>query len=85
MRMAESINYFKGEHAQTQFWSKFEITKCCGDLEHKVKVIKIQLTLFCLYTMYLCKFGGNPPTGSEDTAQKRLIFTVFLKDGDLEN
>ena len=24
----KSINYFKGEHAQTQFWSKFEITKC---------------------------------------------------------
>ena len=31
------INFFKGEHAQIQFWSKFEITKCCGDLEHKVK------------------------------------------------
>ena len=25
-----SINYFKGEHAQTQFRSNFEITKCCG-------------------------------------------------------
>ena len=37
----KSINYFKGEHAQTQFWSNFEITKCYGGLEHKVKVIKI--------------------------------------------
>ena len=37
----KSINYFKGEHVQTQFWSKFEITKCCDDLEHKVKLIKI--------------------------------------------
>ena len=27
--------------------------------------------------MYQCKFGGDPPTGSEDRAQKRLIFTVF--------
>ena len=37
----KSIYYFKGEHAQTQFWSNFEITKCCDDLEDKVKVIKI--------------------------------------------
>ena len=38
----KSINYdFKGKHAQTQFWSNFEIRKCCGDLEHKVKFIKI--------------------------------------------
>ena len=28
-------------HAQTQFWVNFEITKCCGYLEYKVKVIKI--------------------------------------------
>ena len=35
--------------------------------------------------MYLCKFGGNPPTGSEDRAQKRLGFYNFLKNGDLEN
>ena len=34
------INYFKGEHAQTQFWSNFEITKCCGYRGYKVKVIK---------------------------------------------
>ena len=33
------INYFKGDHAQTQFWSKFEITKCGGDLEHNAKFI----------------------------------------------
>ena len=36
-----SITNFKGEHAQTQFWSNFEITKCCGYREYKVKVIKI--------------------------------------------
>ena len=37
--------------------------------------------------MYLCKFGGDSPTGSEGRAQKRLILQ-FLKDGkigDLEN
>ena len=34
--------------------------------------------------MYQCKFGGNSPTGLEERAQKRLIFTLFLKDGDLE-
>ena len=31
----------KGEHVQTQFWSNFEITKCSGYREYKVKVIKI--------------------------------------------
>ena len=37
--------------------------------------------------MYLNNFGGNPPTGSEGRAQKRLIFKDFFKemDGDLEN
>ena len=35
----KSFKYFKEEHAQSQFWSNFEITKCCGDLEHNVKVI----------------------------------------------
>ena len=35
----KSINYFKGEHAQTQFWSNFETTKCCDYLD--VNVIKI--------------------------------------------
>ena len=40
--MAEILQLFQGtEHAQTLLWSKFEIKKCCGDLEHKVKVIKI--------------------------------------------
>ena len=29
----EIHQYFKGDHAQTQFWSIFEVTKCCGDLE----------------------------------------------------
>ena len=31
--------------------------------------------------MYLCKFGGEKPTGLEDRAQKRQ----FFEDGDLEN
>ena len=35
-----SIN-IKGEHAQTQFWSNFEITKCCGYREVKVKVANL--------------------------------------------
>ena len=33
------IDYFKGDHAQTHFRSHFEITKCCGYIEYKVKVI----------------------------------------------
>ena len=33
--------------------------------------------------MYLCKFGEENPTGSEDRAQKRLNLQVF-KDDDLE-
>ena len=60
-----------------------EITKCCGYCEYKVKVIKIQSTLFCIQTMYLCKFGAEKPTGSEDRAQKRLNLQ-FFKDEDLE-
>ena len=47
-------------------------------------ILKILFTLFCLQTMYLCKFGGENPTGSEDRAQKRLNLQ-FFKDDDLEN
>ena len=54
-----SINYFKGEHAQTQFWSNFEITKCCGYREYKVKVIKIYLTLFFLCQNVNFENGGT--------------------------
>ena len=36
-----------------------------------------KLTLFRLKTMYRWKFGGDPPTGSEDRAQKRLIVQFF--------
>ena len=41
MIQLKSTNYLKKEHAQTQFWSIFENTKCCGYLECKVKVIEI--------------------------------------------
>ena len=41
-----------------------DISKCCCDLENKVKVTKLQSTLSPLPTMYLCKFGQNPSTGS---------------------
>ena len=41
MQAEKFINYFKGEHEQTQFWSNFKYTKCCGYLEYKVKVIEI--------------------------------------------
>ena len=67
-----SIIYFKGEHAQTQFMSNFEITKCCGYREYKAKVTKIQISFFCLGPMHLCKFGADKPTGSEKRAQKWL-------------
>ena len=35
------------------------------------------LPMLCLQTMYLCKFGGENPTGPEDRAQKRLILQFF--------
>ena len=35
--------------------------------------------------MYLCKFAGERPTGSEHRAQKRLNLQFFFKDDDLEN
>ena len=38
---------------------------------NKVKVIKILSTLSLLPTVYLCKFGQNPITGSEDNALKQ--------------
>ena len=72
----KSINYFKGEHAQTQFWSNFEITKCCGDLEHQIKVISILLTLFCHQTMYLSTFCGIHPLVKK-IELKNANFTVF--------
>ena len=34
--------------------------------------------------MFLCKFGGENPTGSEERAQKRLLLQFFCKDDDLE-
>ena len=72
-----SINYFTGEHAQTQFWSNYEITKCCGYLECKV----------CLQTMYLCKFGAD---GSFEYPKHKLwprnikncqLHTLILRPG----
>ena len=57
--------------------------QCCGYHEYKVKVIKILLTLFCLQTMYLCKFGEEKPIGSEDRVQKMLNLQ-FFKDGDFD-
>ena len=39
MIQAKSINYFKGEHVQTQFWSNFENTKCCDNLEYRVNLV----------------------------------------------
>ena len=43
-----------------------DISKCLCDLENKVKVIKIKQNLSLFPTMYLCKFGQNPATSSED-------------------
>ena len=45
--LPRSINYFKEEHAQTQFRSNFEIAKCCGYREYKVKVINILIKDKC--------------------------------------
>ena len=47
-----------------------DISKCGCDLENYAKVTKIKSTLSLLLTMYLCKFGQNPSTSSEDKAQK---------------
>ena len=39
--------------------------------ENDVKVTKILSTLFALLIMYLCKFGENPSTDSENNIQKQ--------------
>ena len=52
-----SINYIKGEHAETQFWSIFENTKCCGYREYKVKVTKIISTLHFVPIIQYIKFS----------------------------
>ena len=39
-------------------------------LEIMVQVTKLKSTISLLTTMYLCKFGQNPSTNSEETAQK---------------
>ena len=57
---------------------KFDISKCWCDLENKVKVTKILSTPNVLLTKYLCKFGQNSSTGSEDSVWKWLTFTVFI-------
>ena len=41
MLQAEIHQLFKGEHAQTEFWSNFDNTKCCEYLQYQVKVIEI--------------------------------------------
>ena len=66
------------------FGQTLKNTKCCGYLEYKIKFIEIQLTLFCMQTLYQCKFDVEKFTGSEDRAQKRLILQ-FLKDCDHDN
>ena len=50
----------QGRACTNSIWSNFEITKCCGYGEYKVKVIKIELTFFsgskqCIYASSLQK------------------------------
>ena len=40
----------------------------------------LNLTIFCLQTTYLCKFGAENPTDLEDRAKKRLILQFFKDD-----
>ena len=47
-----------------------DISKWNRDLGNYVKVTKIWSTLPFLLTMYLCKFGQNSSTSSEDSIQK---------------
>ena len=47
-----------------------DISKCQCELENYVKVTKIQPTLTLLPAMYLCKFGQDTSSGSEDNARK---------------
>ena len=56
----------------------------CGYHDYKVKVIKIKFTLFCLQTMYLCKFGQNPSM-VQILAQGNLILDISECCCDLEN
>ena len=59
------INNFKDEHAQTQFWSKLEITKCCGDLKHKDLDHQSLINSF-LSQNNVSMLVWKSPTGSEE-------------------
>ena len=47
-----------------------DMLECWFDLENYVKVTKLKAILSLLQTMYLCKFGQNLSTGSEDNTWK---------------
>ena len=72
--MTESNHLFQEKAWGNKIFVKFELEICWCDLENKVKVTKILINFLFLKTMYLCQFGENPPDGSLDRAQKRIIF-----------
>ena len=78
----KSINYYKGEHAQTQFWSNFEITKCCGYLEYQGHRKLINSLLFPSHvSMQVC---WRKPHWFRRQRSENADFTVF-KDSNLDN
>ena len=69
----ESINYFKREHAQTQFWSSFEITKCWGYLEYKV------INSLCLQKKVPMQVWWRSTQWFRRQSSEKADFTVFIR------
>ena len=70
---AETHQLFQGRACKNTILVKLEITKCCGYLGYKVKVIN-----FLTPNNVSMQIWWRKPTGSEERAQKRLILQ-FLR------
>ena len=75
----KSINYFKGEHAQTQFWSNFEIKKCCGYLEYKVNVIQNLINSFLSLNNVSMQVRWRKTHWFRKQSSEKADFIVFLR------
>ena len=80
MIQAEIDQLFQEGHAQTQFWSNFENTKCCGNFEYKVYVIANLLTtcMFCLQNNVSMQVWWRKPHWFGRQSSEKVDFT-FIK------
>ena len=77
----KSINYFKGEHAHTPFWLKFEITKCCGGKGNQ----NPNNSSMSPNTIYASKVEIHPLVQKIGMRKTDFYNNKKLKDGNLEN